>query len=456
MILKPLLTIRCRSLVAATAAAVFGLAPLAHAEEPIGQVSLVIGQARVVRANGTVEALQRGASLLVGDRIETSVSGHVHVRFIDNAAVSVRPDSTLEIQSYRYDAQRPQANEVRLRVDQGTSRAISGAATEIDKTRFRLNTPIAAIGVRGTDFVVQTDATGLRATVADGSIVVGALGVGCSAATLGPCAGDTKVLSADMGRVMIEMRPGERVARVVPAGQALALAANDASERAAERAAAMSAARAAGMSAAEPSLSEKARGNDRAAAELLVIAADAAQEKSIGQKQDRDASLVWGRWTPAAASHDKLTDPFAIASLGRHATVADEYAVLLRSNDPSDPNNRTLRDTGEAQVSFRLTRAQASFETGSSVEAASVDAGSTLALDFARRTFATALGLSSASGGKAELRMAGDVRADGTFAVRDLDQRIAGAVSFDGKEAGYLFERAVAGGLFRGRTLWGR
>lgn len=54
--------------------------------------------------------------------------------------------------------------------------------------------------------------------------------------------------------------------------------------------------------------------------------------------------------------------------------------------------------------------------------------------------------------------MAGDVRGDGTFSVRDLGSRqsVAGAVSLDGKEAGYLFERGLGSGLFRGKTLWGR
>ena len=33
---------------------------------------------------------------------------------------------------------------------------------------------------------------------------------------------------------------------------------------------------------------------------------------------------------------------------------------------------------------------------------------------------------------------------------------LAGAVSLDGKEAGYLFERGAGSGLFRGKTLWGR
>ncbi|MCC7100357.1 MAG: hypothetical protein IT500_12280, partial [Rubrivivax sp.] len=55
-----------------------------------------------------------------------------------------------------------------------------------------------------------------------------------------------------------------------------------------------------------------------------------------------------------------------------------------------------------------------------------------------------------------ELRAAGDLRPDGSFAVRDSSQFVTGATSLDGKEVGYLFERSVVGGLFRGKTLWGR
>jgi hypothetical protein len=148
--------IAVRPLLAAVAAACsLGLSSMAGASEVVGQVSLLIGAARVIHIDGSSEPLRRGASILVGDRVETSANGHVHLRFIDNGSVSVRPDSVLEVQAYRYDADRPQLNEVRLRVEQGTTRAISGAATELDKTRFRLNTPIAAIGVRGTDFIVD-------------------------------------------------------------------------------------------------------------------------------------------------------------------------------------------------------------------------------------------------------------------------------------------------------------
>lgn len=431
------------------------------ASEPVGQVSLAIGDAWVVHGDGSRQALKRGASIQVGDRIETSANGHVHVRFVDNGAVSVRPDSVLEVQSYRYVAQQPLLNEVRLRVEQGTSRSISGAATEADKNRFRLNTPIAAIGVRGTDFIVQTDRSGVRATVSDGAIVVGALGGACSATALGPCGGqDARLLSADMGRLMVEVRPGEKMAHVVPAaGAALATAAYSAEERVAARTAAESAARIAGLLAARPSEAVSVAGavtgsvsSDLTAASTLSLAAVDLPE--LNRMADLNAQLVWGRYSIAPNASDKLSAPYSIAALGRHITIGDEATGLFRKDDPNNPSG-LLPSSLHTKVDFRLSRASATYETAGGSEAATVN-GASLTLDFANRTFATALALTAASGVKTELRVAGDVRPDGTFATQVDSQYVSGAVSLDGKEAGYLFNRGVVGGLFKGRTLWGR
>jgi hypothetical protein len=419
----------------------------------VGQVSLLIGQAWVVRADGTQQPLQRGSAIRVGDRVETAANGHVHMRFIDNAAVSVRPESVLHVQAYQYDAQNPKSNEVRLRVDKGVSRSISGAATDLDKTRFRLNTPIAAIGVRGTDFIVQTDPTGVRATVSDGTIVVSALGGNCQAAGLGPCTGnDVRELSAEMGRLMAEVRPGDRATRIVPAADlSLASAPTPADGAAAPRPVTLTAARALGLSAAEPTPAEVQRGNDRSAADLLTLAANKLPD--LNRASSLSGQLVWGRWGIAAPEQDKLSVPFSLARLGRHVTVADDQMGLFR--DDQSIAGTPFSDTLGGKVEFRLTRASATYQAGSRVESAAISA-SNLTVDFTRRTFATALDMASASGVKGELRMAGELRADGIFAVRDIDQRIAGAVTYDTKEAGYLFERNAGDGLFRGRTLWGR
>lgn len=447
-------------LACALALAVAAGSPAAQAQQPeaVGQVSLQLGQAWLVRADGEREPLQRGAAIHLGDRIETAANGHVHMRFVDNAAISVRPDSVLQVQAYHYDAKRPQTNEVRLLVERGAARSISGAATDLDKSRFRLNTPIAAIGIRGTDFIVQTDASGDKATVADGAIVMSPLGGDCPASGLGPCSGsEVRELSAAMGRLMAVVRPGEDVARIVPGEGAGVMVATG--EPPPPRGPAdLAAARASGLLAAEPTEAETRRGNDSAAANLLSLAAVGSRQE-LNRPSSLSGQLVWGHWALRSDDDDKLSVPFALASLNRHVTVADEETGLFRTNQsiPGELFPTSLRGT----VEFRLDRATAVYEGGTGSEIASISR-SNLTIDFTRRVFATGLDLMSASGIKGELRMAGDLRSDGLFVQREggdgsrADQRVAGAVSLDGREAGYLFERSAGGGWFRGRTLWGQ
>jgi hypothetical protein len=425
--------------VAGLVSSLVACAAVAAEPQPVGHVSLVIGIASVVRADGAREALRRGASIMVGDRLETTANGHVHIRFVDNGAVSVRPESVLEVQSYRYDTQNPALNEVRLRLDQGTSRSISGAATEADKSRFRLNTPIAAIGVRGTDFIVQSDLSGVRATVADGAIVIGPLSADCTTGTLGPCAGEaSRVLSAGMGGLMAEVRAGEGRTRLVPAaGTVLAAVSAKRDE-------------AAGHRPQGEALTYSV--NDRAGADLLTIAT-VQIPIDLNRTADLSSQLVWGRWTAGASPDDKVAVPDWVAAVGRHYTGIGTADFGLFRADQSQPGN-ILSDSLNATAEFKLTRAFATFEGGGKSESATVQGGS-LTIDFARRNFATGLLLSSSSGGTAELRAGGIVRSNGTFAVRDSEQLVAGVVSSDGKEAGYLFERGAAGGWFKGRTLWG-
>lgn len=419
-------------------------------EPVVGQVSLLIGEARLVRRDGSSLLLRQGGQVAVGDRIETTANGHVHVRFVDNAVVSVRPESVLEVQSYRFDAANPQANEVRLKVAQGVSRSISGAATDADKSRFRLNTPIAAIGVRGTDFIVQAGSTDARATVAAGAIVMSPLGNGCSAEGLGPCSGrSAQLLSADMGRLMVELRQGERTPRVVPAADHLLASSTPSVEsRAATRAMA--------LAAAQPLLTDpRGVNNDRAAAELLaIVPISSVDARELTAPADKSAQLAWGRYWGVPTS---FTLNYTDAQAGRHVTVGDTDAGLFRADDPARAEAMLAAQTG-TKVDFRLSRAEASYEKQGRSEAAAIEGG-TFSVDFLHRRFATALALDSATAGKAELRASGDIRGGeqaGIFVVKDVDLSVAGAISVNGREAGYLFTREFGGGTFRGRTLWGR
>lgn len=434
--------------------AISGLSAAGSTAAAVGQVSLIIGDARVTRLDGSQIQLRQGNDVFVGDRVQTGANGHVHLRFVDRGAVSVRPDSVLEVQAYTFDPSHPQSNEVRLRIENGTARSISGAATEADKSRFRLNTPIAAIGVRGTDFIVQASSDQVRAVVAQGAITVAPLGAGCTAASLGPCSGDqARLLSADMGRMMVEVRAGEGTARLATATAALLPPLHLADAAVRERANGEATARATALASTQPAGDRFA--NDTTTADLLAISpVGQTDARKLVTKPDSNAQLVWGRWSFARPQFDNISATFSVASNGREVTVGDLDGALFRAGTRTsfdDPGSKP--EAG--RVDLRLTRAQAGYEINGKIETASVEGG-TLALDFGKRTFATALAMSAANTGRVELRAGGVIDNNGTFNVRDAEQKVSGAVSFDGKEAGYLFERAAGNGVFKGRTLWGK
>src|SRR5690606_1841719 len=97
-------------------------------------------------------------------------------------------NSTLEIQRYDYDPVNPANSAVKMNLIEGENRSISGEAASKARQNYRMNTPIAAIGVRGTDFVVVADRNEVEARINEGAIIVAPFSTQCLADALGPCA----------------------------------------------------------------------------------------------------------------------------------------------------------------------------------------------------------------------------------------------------------------------------
>lgn len=156
------------------------------AAEPVGRVLFSIGDARL-GADGA--RLRKDDTIAVGQVVLTGANGHVHIRFVDDAFVSVRPNSKLTIEHYRYDEYDGKNNQVRFSLSQGVARLITGKAGQAAKDNFRLNTPVAAIGIRGTDFLVQATEAVTRIAVQQGAVVAAPFSELCTRDALGPCGG---------------------------------------------------------------------------------------------------------------------------------------------------------------------------------------------------------------------------------------------------------------------------
>ncbi|MFA6310848.1 MAG: FecR domain-containing protein, partial [Sterolibacterium sp.] len=125
---------------------------------------------------------------------------------------AIRPQSRLRIEDFHYDPANPRENRIKFSLEQGTLRSITGRAGEAAKDRYRLNTPIAAIGIKGTDFIVQVANDTTRVAVNSGAIVLAPLGEGCPANALGACStAGARELSAAIAERYLELKMHQSV-----------------------------------------------------------------------------------------------------------------------------------------------------------------------------------------------------------------------------------------------------
>lgn len=426
----------------------------------VGEVTLVVGHALAVRADGLAAVVRRGSKIHPGDSIETAQGGHVHVRFIDGALVSVRPTSRLVVEDYQYSPAQVAQSLVRFRLDHGVARAISGAAAEGARDRFRLNTPLVAIGVRGTDFVVRTQADQTMASVNQGAIIMEPLGISCQPQSTGPCGSSSaRLLSADMGNMLVEYRYNLAQPEIKPFhyikqadGDVLVAETQkpgNAVLRESTKGGAGDDVLVAAVQSAVHSIGNSYNGAKPGGTNTPAVTTPPVLELPLAPISP--AQLVWGRWG-ASLDVDKLAVVRIEAAEGRVATVGNNDYILYRTETGSDVLAGTL-----SNASFALHQAQAHFTHSLThqVLPATVQGG-TLTLDFAARNFSTQLNVVSAATGSVGLQASGRLREDGIFSSWSTSQAIAGAVSLDGQSAAYLFEKSATGGTLSGITHWSR
>ena len=399
----------------------------------VGTVTTVIGEGRIVSDTGRESVVLRGTPVRSGDRVETAIGGHVHIRFVDGGLVSVRPLSRLLIEAYRNNKDTDLAA-IKFRLEEGVMRSITGQWGEAHRDRFRLNTPVAAIGIKGTDFVVKADQANTFASVISGAIVMAPLEGSC-AQTLGPCADGTSVLlSAEMTGMMLELQrqDGSSAPRLVPAIDLLANA-SPVTPR---------------SSADDNGVYTTTSGDDGAVNQRA--------ESFIESTQPDSKPLVWmhntlGWNVPSNTFSQRYSDALAAS---RTAVIGNLFITLYR-----DETAQSVFQPIDGAASFTLSNASATFTQpvafSKPVEDVTVS-GAALHIDFARAMFSTRMDLSSPSLGRTEFSADGNVSSQGLFIRQQDGQNLAGALSMDGREAGYHFGKTLPTGEVSGITLWGR
>jgi hypothetical protein len=138
------------------ASLIAGLLVASSAWADIGSVTEATGTAVIKRGKDTIQ-VAKGTEIKTNDKVETK-NGKVKIVFKDNTNVTVTESSSLIIDDFVYDP-KSGTGKLGLKAAAGTVRYVSGSIAK-DPKNVKINTPTAAIAVRGTDFVMAVSETG--------------------------------------------------------------------------------------------------------------------------------------------------------------------------------------------------------------------------------------------------------------------------------------------------------
>lgn len=403
-----------------------------------GHVAFVNGQVVLAQQGKPNRSVQTGDPVYVGDHIQTLANSQLHLRMVDNAFLALRPSSQLVINAYQYDKDQPQASKIRIDLEQGTSRAVSGKGGQAAKNQYRFNTPLAAIGLRGTDYTVWADAERTRVSVAQGGVIVSPLGPDCLMSQLGPCASAlSRELTSGTPNLFIE----------ITANQAPKLLQKHSDTSSKATGVSMASSAPAKLDTLQQSIEQKNVADQ-------VNNVDAAT--NVANQTARYESIAkWGRWTALVQQlpqgSESINKAFAQIPNLEIVNSNDVFALAYPGQTPI-----RLPDQGRAQ--FSLVAAEAYVKDKDFLSRAGVKSGQ-LEIDFAQNLFNTQLAVAINAATIDTVKSQGAIDRFGRMTSNGAlsNANVNGIVLNKGLEATYLFDKSLAsGGVLSGVAQWAR
>lgn len=422
-------------------------AQFAHAAEA-GKIIFVAGAAKA----GDRPAVE-GAQVQEGQMLSTGADGYIYVKTADNGLFILRPQTQARIVTYHIDQKNPANTKVKFELISGTARSRSGDAVKHARQNFRFNTPVAAIGVRGTDFTVVTDSDTSRVSVFSGGVVVSGFTGGCRPEGAGPCEGSlSRELSAAQRGQLLQVSRGQATPQVVQAGSE---GPNQASPRSDEPLSK--------NGSGQPNVSVEAAKNlglvavidkvvspgdptpvppaDPTPIPVPTLPVDPPVVIAPVQPEKR---VVWGRWQEVNLLPAQID--YSTARRENELIALNGYFALYRTpgKEYVTPNNGSIGFTLRGSEAYVIT------EYGSGISRASTASLSNGALniDFGKRSFETSMDLTTRDD-VVKLRGEGTVGSDGRF-QGDANGRM-GYLNIQGVLSNERLTTGTAATIFDGR-----
>jgi len=118
----------------------------------VGRIALLRGKASAAVDGEEARVLSNGAAVYERDQIQTGIKSFAVVAFNDETRATLSPQTSIRIEEHEFKPDQADENNSFLSFLQGGLRMVTGAIGRLNSKAFRVSTPTATIGIRGTGF----------------------------------------------------------------------------------------------------------------------------------------------------------------------------------------------------------------------------------------------------------------------------------------------------------------
>ena len=129
------------------------LSSVGYAADPVGAIRFARGDVTIESSEGEVRKAERDDDLMLNDLVRTGAGGIAVIQLGDDSRMTLRPYSAFRVNQFNLDedGDDSQQNMV-LNLLRGGLRLVTGLIGQRNPAGYRLSTPVATIGIRGTEF----------------------------------------------------------------------------------------------------------------------------------------------------------------------------------------------------------------------------------------------------------------------------------------------------------------
>ena len=133
-----------------TIACLAGMSQAAHAAVA-GHVQFINGDVQITNSSGQTRPAQKGEAINEGDTLTSAPSASAQIKMQDGGFVAVRADTKLKFDQFVFTGKQDGSEKSFFSLFKGGFRAVTGFIGQVNKQNYKITTPAATIGIRGTD-----------------------------------------------------------------------------------------------------------------------------------------------------------------------------------------------------------------------------------------------------------------------------------------------------------------